>query len=362
MTSALDVLDQAPFGLTAVQKRALLCDGLSALGAHHAERCQPYRRILRTVFDGHSGADDLAALPWLPVRLFKLMELMSVEPGAVVKTLVSSGTSGQAVSRIFLDALTAKLQTKALVRIAGEFLGRKRLPMVVIDDQSFMKDRSKFNARAAGILGFATLGRDHLYLLDEAFQPDWERLERYLADRGDQPVLLFGFTFMVWRYFLERAREDGLALRFPPGSALVHGGGWKRLEDRKVDNATFKSALFETFGIARVHNYYGMVEQVGSIFFECEESALHAPAYSDVIVRDPHSLAELPPGEEGLIQVLSLLPQSYPGHSLLTEDIGALLGEDDCACGRKGKRFVVRGRLKNVEMRGCSDTRSTPPA
>ena len=64
--------------------------------------------------------------------------------------------------------------------------------------------------------------------------------------------------------------------------------------------------------------------------------------------------------EEGLIQVLSLLPRSYPGHSLLTEDLGTIHGEDDCPCGRSGKRFSVSGRLKDVEIRGCSDTRPVP--
>ena len=43
-------------------------------------------------------------------------------------------------------------------------------------------------------------------------------------------------------------------------------------------------------------------------------------------------------------------------HSLLTEDEGILLGEDDCPCGRKGKYFRIIGRLQNAEIRGCSDT------
>lgn len=360
MTLTLEVLDQQPYGLRAAQKQPLLCDGLSRLGAFHAERCEPYRQMIQAVFGGRSGADTLEALPWLPVRLFKLMELMSVDRSKVVKTLVSSGTSNQPVSRIFLDAATAKAQAKSLARIASDFLGRKRLPMVVTDDQSFLADRSKFNARAAGILGFANLGRNHLYILDEAFRPDWERLERYLSEHADGPILLFGFTFMVWQYFVEQARADGVRLRFPEGSILVHGGGWKRLAERSVDNTTFKRALSETFGIRRVHNYYGMVEQVGSVFFECEEGSLHAPVFADILIRDPYSLEVQPHGEAGLIQVMSLLPQSYPGHSLLTEDLGTVLGEDDCACGRLGKRFAVHGRLKNVELRGCSDTRSVP--
>ena len=51
-----------------------------------------------------------------------------------------------------------------------------------------------------------------------------------------------------------------------------------------------------------------------------------------------------------------LLPGSYPGHVLLTEDVGTLEGEDDCPCGRKGRYFKVHGRIAKAEVRGCSDT------
>ena len=51
-----------------------------------------------------------------------------------------------------------------------------------------------------------------------------------------------------------------------------------------------------------------------------------------------------------------MLPESYPGHSLLTEDEGVILGEDDCPCGRRGKYFKILGRLPQAEIRGCSDT------
>ena len=49
------------------------------------------------------------------------------------------------------------------------------------------------------------------------------------------------------------------------------------------------------------------------------------------------------------------MPTSYPGHNILTEDIGEIIGEDDCKCGLKGKYFKIYGRAKEAEMRGCSD-------
>jgi len=136
---------------------------------------------------------------------------------------------------------------------------------------------------------------------------------------------------------------------------LIHGGGWKKLVDEAVTAEEFKMRLTESCGIKNVYEYYGMVEQTGSIFMACEQGHFHAPVYSDVIIRRviDFSVAEI--GVKGIVQVLSILPSSYPGHSLLTEDEGTLMGQDDCACGRKGKYFKISGRLKNAEIRGCGN-------
>jgi len=111
-------------------------------------------------------------------------------------------------------------------------------------------------------------------------------------------------------------------------------------------------------GIRRVHNYYGMVEQTGSICIACEQGRLHCSNFSDIIVRRHTDFAPCLPHQPGLIQLLSLLPASYPGHSLLSEDVGEITGEDDCPCGRMGKTFIIHGRVKDAEIRGCSDTYS----
>jgi hypothetical protein len=54
--------------------------------------------------------------------------------------------------------------------------------------------------------------------------------------------------------------------------------------------------------------------------------------------------------------MLSALPESYPGHSILTEDLARVEAVDDCPCGRLGKAVSVLGRVPRAELRGCSDT------
>ena len=59
--------------------------------------------------------------------------------------------------------------------------------------------------------------------------------------------------------------------------------------------------------------------------------------------------------KRGLVQLISVLPTSYPGHNILTEDIGEIVGENDCVCGKGGKYFLIHGREEKSEIRGCSD-------
>lgn len=341
------------FDLPQAAKQALLLARLNALTRHHVEHCAPYANVLHA-FGWTTEAADYGELPYLAARLFKLAQWQSVPEAEVFKVLTSSGTTG-APSRIVLDRETAALQSKVLVKILQEFVGKQRLPMLLVEQPALIQNRSGFSARGAGALGLSFLGRDHTYALDEQMRPNWPVIEAFCDKYAGQPVMLFGFTFMVWQCLLEPLRERGLHLPFEQG-ILFHSGGWKKLQHLAVDNPAFKARCREQLGLGRVHNFYGMVEQVGSIFVECEQGHLHAPVFADLQVRDPLTHQPLGVGRPGLLQVLSAIPGSYPGHSLLTEDLGVLLGEDDCPCGRHGRYFQVSGRQQGAEVRGCSDT------
>jgi hypothetical protein len=326
---------------------------LAILTALHTEHCAEYPGLTRALPPGHGSR--IADTPFLPVRLFKHYALRSVPVADVVKTVTSSGTGNQAVSRIFLDRDNARAQTLALSRIVQDFIGPKRLPMLIVDTPSAIASRSTLSARGAGIVGMSMFGRDHVYALKDDLSLDVAALEALSERHGETPMLAFGFTFIVWAHFVRELEHASRRVHLP-GTILLHSGGWKKLADQSVDDAEFRRRLHAASGIERVHNYYGMAEQIGSIFVACDRGVLHCPSFADVIVRDPQDWSECPHGREGIVQVLSALPTSYPGHSLLTEDIGVVLGEDDCACGRLGKTFAVRGRIPTSEVRGCSDT------
>ena len=347
----MSLFEHSPYALKKEQKERFLFEHLLVLHKHHLKHSKPFSNIAKSF--ASLEPKSLEEFFPLPVRLFKEMELKSTDE--VFKTMTSSGTTSAKLSKIFLDTQTAKLQTKALVYIMQEFLGKKRLPMLLVESQSIIKNRTKFSARAAGVLGLANFGRHHTYILDDDMKLKTDTLLEFLKRFSGERILIFGFTFMVWHYFYKALKKQNLQIDLS-NAVLFHSGGWKKLANEAVSNEVFKTSFKELTGLERIHNFYGMVEQVGSIFVECEAGYLHAPNFADVLFRNPLTLQPTSKDEEGIIELISLLPHSYPGHVILSEDIGILRGEDDCLCGRNGKYFEVLGRVKKAEVRGCSDT------
>ena len=361
-----DYMALEPYAQNKTEKRRILSERVRELTLLHVNGCEEYSRMLKSSGFGKNeiervNGEDLSYedVPFLPVRLFKELSLKSVADEEVVKTMTSSGTTGQAVSKIYLDRETSTNQQKIMVKIVSDFTGSARMPMLIIDCPSVVKDRRMFSARGAGILGFSIFGRDKCYALnDEDMSLNVDAVTEFLKKHEGEKILLFGFTFMIWQHFykeLVRLSESGITFDLSQG-IMIHGGGWKKLISEAVSHDEFHRRLREVCGIEHVHDYYGMVEQTGCIYMECDCGHLHASIFSDVVVRNPKDFTVCKNGEKGILEVVSSIPQSYPGHVLLTEDVGEIVGEDDCPCGRKGKYFKIHGRLQNAEIRGCSDT------
>jgi phenylacetate-coenzyme A ligase PaaK-like adenylate-forming protein len=343
-----------PYEWKQKEKETVYLPYFTRLTELHRRRCGLYGRALAKLGYEPLHTNCLQDIPMLPILLFKHMELKSIMDDEIFKILVSSGTSGQAVSQIFLDAATARNQQLTLFKIVKNFLGASRLPMMIIDSPSVFKDREKFTARGAAILGFSMFAKHRCYALDDTMKVDVGRIGRFAEENRGKPVLIFGFTFMIWKYFCRALQEQHVSFDFS-NAYVLHGGGWKKMQDCAVSPDAYKRRLKDQFGIDRVHNYYGMAEQTGCIYMECEYGHFHASIFSDIIIRNARDFSVCPVGLPGIIQVLSPIAVSYPGHSILTEDMGTLLGIDDCPCGRKGKYFSVAGRIPAAEIRGCSD-------
>ena len=165
----------------------------------------------------------------------------------------------------------------------------------------------------------------------------------------------FIYLVLLLQYMKISIKKLKIIVWTSKNAVLIHGGGWKKLENKGVSNNIFKRKIKKKFNINKIYNYYGLIEQTGSIFFECENGYFVSSIFSEVIVRDKN-FNVLPNNQKGLVQLMSVLPTSYPGHNIITEDIGKIF-KIKCNCGLNSTHFKIYGRAKEAEIRGCSDAR-----
>ncbi|MDD1687186.1 acyl-protein synthetase [Methanoregula sp.] len=303
---------------------------------------------------------NLEEVPFMPVQMFKRFDLRTCPEQAIAKILQSSGTTGGTPSRIPLDKSTAMNQIRALKTILADYLGKNRKIFLVIDHEGINSPSMAFSARTAGVRGLSIYAKKTFYLLKEEngklvlnLPVIRDVMEKYSQD----DVYAFGFTYIIWTTFYEQVKKEGLRFSFK-NFTLFHGGGWKKMQDLAVSKDEFSASIAAIFGAQpeNILDFYGMAEQTGIIFVDCKEGHKHVPAFSQVIIRDPYTLQPCPPGKPGLIEVMSVLADSYYDQAVLTEDLGVLVGVDDCPCGRKGRYFRFVSRVEKAEVRGCGDT------
>ena len=134
-------------------KQKFFLEYMLELFEHHFNHSPEFNRMMNSVNYCKKNIHSIEDLPFIPVRLFKLFDLVSVGRDQVVKTMTSSGTTGYAVSKIFLDKQTSSSQSRILTRIVSSFLGSTRVPMIVIDCEATVKNKNQLSARSAGVTG-----------------------------------------------------------------------------------------------------------------------------------------------------------------------------------------------------------------
>ena len=332
--------------LKRIEKKSLFLKSLLELNNHHFKFCEPFKNILKFNNFKIELKKKVEDEIFLPVNLFKKFDLISIKKKNIINKLNSSGTSGT-VSKIYLDSESALINNRVLFQILRNNFKNFDIPIIFIDKEPILN--KNFDARKAAIKGFSILSKKKYYVMNEDGSLNVKKLNNILQTYNK--AYIFGFTSIVWSLFNQNKKLIKNNLK---DYILIHGGGWKKLQKQNIDTDTFNNFFLKNFKIKKIKNYYGMVEQIGSIFFTCKFNFFHTHSLSDVVIRDK-KLQSISFGKSGIVQLLSLLPRSYPGHSILTEDIGTVFGEDDCKCGRAGKYFKIWGRLPKSEIRGCSD-------
>jgi hypothetical protein len=355
------MLSMPPYCQPPDERQAGLLDILKDELEYACQRHDGYRNYIQHWPVDYRSAVRVADLPFLPVGILKADPPLSlVSPNEVKRTLTSSATTSQLPSRVVLDAPTARRMTKGIVNIVRDFIGPARRPYLVVDTPGFMAGGKALGARGAAIQGLQPFASETTYCLNLNARGDLtldrDKLKEFARHPQDAELLVYGFTFILWNHLVQPLLAEGICLNLP-NARILHSGGWKRLQDQAVEKTLFNQQVARVFGCPtdRVIDFYGMVESVGVIFPDCSEGNKHGPMFGDVIIRDPLTLEPVAAGEYGIVQVCSVLPTSFPGNLLLTEDLAHVIAYDGCPCGRRGVSFRFAGRIPKAELRGCGN-------
>ena len=328
----------------------------------HYDNNPLYRKFCENKgFDPHKFKGSISDIPSVQVSVFKELgnRLNSVPKENIKLTLQSSATSG-IPSSIPVDSITAKRQSRAMIKVVGDYIGNERKPFLIMDVDPMSGFREILGARFAAVSGYLNFASDVGYFLkvndNNAYYFDIDEIKDFIDNLNQQSAVVFGFTYILYSEVIRPLTEKGVKISLPKNSKIIHIGGWKKLESEKISKETFNHLAAELFGLEEsdIIDIYGFTEQMGLNYPDCPCGCKHAPLYSEVIVRDIVKKNILPAGKEGLLEFVSPIPHSYPGNAVLTDDIGIII-DGECEFGRAGTRFKILGRLKKAEIRGCGD-------
>ena len=79
-----------------------------------------------------------------------------------------------------------------------------------------------------------------LFVIDNEDNVKLRDLNEFLNKNKHQNFLIFGFTSQIFKYLIQNNLKKQLQENFSNG-ILIHGGGWKKLQNMKISNFKFKN-------------------------------------------------------------------------------------------------------------------------
>ncbi len=343
---------------------ALFTDAARECAAYHAAHCPEYRAVLDAAGfspDDLRSVGDLARIPPIPTAFLKTHHLQTM-PENRLRTPIratSSGTSGRA-SEIGLDWGACFDGLEMIRRVAAPrgLISPRPCHYVVF---GYAPRRGNTMAAAKTAYGYTFLAP----ALDRTFALRWEN-GRYVPDldgviraivryaSSPHPTRFIGFP--AYTYFtLRRMDERGVRVRLPRGSKMMLGGGWKQFYREAVDKTVLYALAERVLGIPEeeIAESYGAAEHP-ILYCDCRNHRFHVPVYSRVLIRDVRTLEPLPPGEPGLVNLISPMIRATPLLSVLTDDLGILRPGEACGCGIASPTLEILGRAGMDEIRTCA--------
>ena len=312
--------------------------------AYQFERIPAYRRLCETRHRTPEAVEHWQEIPAIPATAFATVELHTDPPLEVFR---SSGTRSRQRSvhhhpfpDLYREVIDATFSSFCLP-------DGIEAPML-----SLIPDRELADDSSLGFLVDRILSKHGAAGSDWAFGSrgvDIRKARSWIAarQRDHRPAMILTTGFALTQ-LLDALEKQNLRFRLAPTSRLFETGGLKG-HTRDIPRDQLLARIAERLGIpaTSVIREYGMTELTSHFYTDPLRGGdlnLFLPLpWTRVRVLDPVTLEPLEPGEQGILAVFDLANIGSALH-LLTEDLGRL----------QGRGFLLEGRAKGAELRGCS--------
>ncbi|MBI3292025.1 MAG: long-chain fatty acid--CoA ligase [Elusimicrobia bacterium] len=330
-----------------------------ALFAFQHEKNDVYQAFCNHQQITRTAIADWRTIPALPAAAFKYLDVTCFPIEQAARVFHSSGTTvADHPSRHYVKDLTL-YRNSCQPNFARYFLpDHARLPFLILTPSPGEAPHSSL-VYMFGVLA-SRFAQSSEYFVSQG-RVDVARLSDRLqeAERFGQPVAILGTSF-AFVQLLDACRDRNIGVRLPQGSRVMDTGGFKG-RTREIPQAVLYGWIEERLGVPpwACVNEYGMTElssQFYDVTFRHWAKGRNGPVYRGaglkavppwvrVVVVDPVTLKEVPPGQVGMLRFYDLMNKDSV-MAIQTEDLGRRINDG----------FEVLGRAPQAELRGCSFT------
>ena len=118
-----NLMKQNAYSLEVAPKSKIFNKYINFLTGYHYKKSKLYKSYLKGMKYNLKKNHNLSDIPFLPVRLFKEFNFLSIKKKEIFKTLLSSGTTSNNLSKIYIDKTNALNQIKVLQSIFNNLIG-----------------------------------------------------------------------------------------------------------------------------------------------------------------------------------------------------------------------------------------------
>lgn len=297
---------------------------------YQAVNCPVYKRYLELLNVDYKQISATEQIPYLPIQLFKNMEII-VENRKPEVIFTSSSTTGVSPSKHYVASL--KLYEKSFLNGFYKIYGNPSKYAILSLLPSYLeREGSSLVYMANKLMTDSANSNNGFYLYNHS-----ELFEKLNTLKKNQvPTILLGVSFALLD-FVNEFRIDF------PSLIVIETGGMKG-RGRELSREDIHNSLKDGFGSNNIHSEYGMAELLSQAY-SVGNGVFTAPPWMRIYIRDlQNPFKILPLSNKGGVNIIDLA-NLYSCSFIETEDLGIKETENS---------FRILGRISNSELRGCN--------